>query len=165
MHTAACEDRHPRQASHRLHDLHYLVDWRRKEGSTIRGGSSGASWLAEKIRRRPPGYTIHPSSRASIPFFPVLFSVHGVVRLSALAFGKFFERGVRLFFTCIWSAANRPDRLVPKVGIDNFALIVLALAHDIIILRRLRMIGIHVLSATGLHSVSGICHLEELKYR
>src|SRR6476469_9685262 len=162
MQTAAYEERQPRQAAHRLHDLHYLVDWRRKEGSTIRGGSSGASWLAEKIRRRPPGYTIHPSSRASFAFFRVLFSVHGVVRLSALAFGKFFERGGRIFFTCIWSAANRPDRLFPKVGIDNFALIVLALADDIIILRRLRMIGIHVLSATGLNYVSGLCQLGEL---
>src|SRR6476620_8362012 len=82
-------------------------------------------------------YTIHPSSRASIAFFPVLFSVHGFVRLTAFALGKFFERGGRIFFTCIRSAANRPDRLVPKVGIDNFALIVLALAHNIIILRRL----------------------------
>jgi len=74
--------------------------------------------------------------RASIAF--VLFSVHGFVRLSALAFGKFFERGGRIFFTCIWSAANRPERLlVPKLANDDFALITLALADDIIILRHL----------------------------
>src|SRR5262245_48935138 len=101
--------------------------------------------------------------RASIAF--VLFSVHGFVRLSALAFGKFLERGGRIFFTYIWSAANRPERLVPKLANDDFALITLALADDIIILRHLWTVGIHIPAATRLQLGFGLCQLGELQHR
>src|SRR4249920_31846 len=54
----------------------------------------------------------------SILFFSVLLAFK-LCRLSALAFGKFFERGCRIFFTCIWSAANRAFGVFPKVPSDD----------------------------------------------
>jgi hypothetical protein len=82
-------------------------------------------------------------------FFSMLV-VGSLVRISALAFGKFFERGCRIFFNCIRSAANRPFGVTPEVASDDFALIAVAFTHDIIILRDLWTVCIHKPSATRL---------------
>src|SRR6476469_2412978 len=86
----------------------------------------------------------HPIARtrrahAVVSFFP-MFLVRLLVRLPTLAFGKCFERCLRIVCICIWGAAERTRRLFLPLASDNRALMALACRHDIIVLGDLRLL-------------------------
>jgi hypothetical protein len=103
-------------------------------------------WAATKQKGR--------QAEADALFALLLFMVliGRLVRLSAVTFGKFFERRFCVILACIWGAADRAFWFICPVSSDNRALIALALMHDVIVLPDLWVFGVDKPSAAGLQS-------------